>query len=101
VDGRDLVLVVVSMMLIGGIGFVVGRNETGSTVVGMRLGLWVWMLGMVGYILYGLGALEVLKVRERVGAWGALLTSVVSGLLPMIIYTAVVNLVRQLRSRDQ
>jgi beta-N-acetylhexosaminidase len=97
VDGRDLALVIVTMLMIGGIGFVMGRNDTGSTVVGVRLALWIWLLGMVGYILYGLGALEALKIQERVGAWGALLTGVIGGLLPVTIYATLGRLIRRLR----
>lgn len=96
-DGRDLVLVMVAMFIIGGTGFVVGRNDGGSTVTGVRLFLWTWFLGMVGYILYGIGALEAWDVRERAGAWGALLTSVVGGLLPLIVYAALGRLDRRLR----
>jgi beta-N-acetylhexosaminidase len=92
VDGRDLALVVLAMVIIGGTGFVAGRNNGGSTITGMRLFLWSWVLGMVGYTLYGLGAL---KAMEQVGAWGPLLTGIVGGLLPLLAYVTLGRLSRR------
>jgi hypothetical protein len=101
VGGGDLAVVVVSMIIIGGTGFVVGRNDGGSTVTGMRLFLWTWILGMAGYALYALGGLDALGVPARLGAWGALLTSVIGGLLPVTIYMTLGQLIRQWRQRGQ
>ena len=86
VDGRDLALVALAMVIIGGTGFIAGRNNGGSTTTGMRLFLWSWVLGMVGYTLYGMG---VLKAMEQIGAWGPLLTGILGGLLPLIAYATV------------
>ena len=89
------------MIIIGGTGFVVGRNDGGSTVAGMRLFLWTWILGMAGYALYALGGLDALGVPARLGAWGALLTSVIGGLLPVTIHMTLGQLIGQWRQRGQ
>ena len=92
VDGRDLALVALAMVIIGGTGFLAGRNNGGSTITGMRLFLWSWVLGMAGYTLYGLG---VLKAMEQVGAWGPLLTGILGGLVPLLAYATVGRLSRR------
>lgn len=94
VEGGDLAAVAAAVMIIGGIGFVLGRNDGGSTVTGVRLFLWSWMLGMVGYTLYGIGWL---KSVEQIGAGGALLAGVLGGLLPVLGYAALAWLIRQRR----
>ena len=95
VGGNDLAMVALAIMVIGGVGFVVGRGDGGSTVAGMRLFLWSWVLGMVGYSLYGIGALEAM---EQVEPWGALLVGIAGGLLPVIAYAAL-GLVRRRREK--
>ena len=62
------------MLIIGGTGFAVGRNNGGSATVGMQLFLLTWLLGMVSYTLYGIGVLEALNIHDWVGTWSASLT---------------------------
>ncbi len=92
VDGNDLALVTMAVIIIGAVGFVTGRGESGSTITGMRLSLWSWVTGMASYSLYGVGALEA---AEQVGAWGAFLTGAVGGLLPLIVFVALGRLKRR------
>jgi hypothetical protein len=101
VDGRDLLLVTIAVMIIGGTGFVIGRANGGTTVNGMKLFLWSWMLGMLGYILYGIGALESTRVGERFGEWTPLLVGALSGILPLAIHTASERLVKRPHESEQ
>jgi hypothetical protein len=71
------------VLVIGGVGFIMGRSDGGSMVAGMRLFLWSWVLGMISYSLYGIGALKAL---EQVEPWGALLVGIAGGLLPLLAY---------------
>ncbi len=100
VDGRDLVLVMIATLILGTIGFVIGRNNS-TTVVGLRLFLWTWLLGMVSYTLYALGALEALKVNKHVGAWSALLMGVVGAMLPLVLYATSGQLRKRLRRESK
>jgi hypothetical protein len=85
------------MMVIGIAGFMVGSNDGGSAVVGMRLLLWTWVLGMAGYTLYAIGALDVLGVHNPDRESGARLAGVVGGLLPLVAYVVLGRLVKRLR----
>ena len=91
VNGWDLALVALAVVVIGGTGFIVGHGDGGSAVTGTRLFLWSWVLGMVGYTLYGVGALGAL---EQVGKWGALLAGILGGLLPLVAYAAAGRFIR-------
>jgi hypothetical protein len=84
-----------AVVIIGGTGFVVGRNNGGSTFTGLRLFLLSWVLGMMGYTLYGIGVLEPV---EEIGAWGALLTGIAGGILPLFLYSTVGRLGRRRHS---
>jgi beta-N-acetylhexosaminidase len=95
VGGSDLALVALVVLVIGGVGFAMGRSDGGSMVAGMRLFLWSWVLGMIGYSLYGIGALKAL---EQVEPWGALLVGIAGGLLPLLAY-ATLGLVRRRHQR--
>jgi beta-N-acetylhexosaminidase len=96
VDGRDFALVALSVMIIGSVSFVVGRGDGGSTLTAMRLFLWTWVLGMVGYTMYGVG---VLKIVERAGGWGAPLTGLVASLLPLAVYAVSGRLSKRARQQ--
>ena len=100
VDGRDLVLVIIATLILGTIGFIVGRNNS-TTVVGLRLFLWTWLLGMFSYTLYAIGALEALQVNKRVGAWSALLMGVVGAMLPIALYATSGRLRKRLRRESK
>jgi hypothetical protein len=94
VDGSDLMSVALAVAFIGAMGFIVGRHDGGSAVTGMRLFLWCWVIGMIGYVLYGIGALEAI---EEVGQWGPVLAGVVGGLVPLVLFL----LFGRLLSQDQ
>jgi beta-N-acetylhexosaminidase len=83
VEGGDLALVALATVVISGLGFILGRSDGGSTLIGLRLLLWTWIFGMLGYTLYGIGALKAL---EQVGEIGALMTSTIGGLVPLATY---------------
>jgi uncharacterized membrane protein YeaQ/YmgE (transglycosylase-associated protein family) len=90
----------IATLILGTIGFVIGRNNS-TTVVGLRLFLWTWLLGMVSYTLYALGALEALKVNKHVGAWSALLMGVVGAMLPLVLYATSGQLRKRLRRESK
>lgn len=92
VDGTDLLTVSVTVVIIGGLAFVVGRHDGGSAVSGMRLFLWCWIFGMIGYALYGFG---VLDVGDQLGAGGPVLAGIVAGLLPLAVYATLGRLFRR------
>jgi hypothetical protein len=92
VQGSDLLMVSVSVVIIGAMGFVVGRHDGGTAVSGMRLSLWCWIFGMAGYVLYGIGALDTDK---QLGIWGPLLTGIAAGLVPLVVYAILGRLLRR------
>ena len=92
VDGNDLALVITSLAVVGAVAFVVGRHDGGSAVTGIRLFLWCWVLGMVGYALYGLGALDA---DAQVGEWGPLLAGILGGIVPLAVYVVLGLFVRR------
>jgi hypothetical protein len=77
-------MVSLSVVVIGAMGFVVGRHDGGSAVSGMRLFLWCWIFGMAGYVLYGIGAVDA---TDQLGVWGPLLAAIAGGLVPLVIYS--------------
>jgi hypothetical protein len=84
VDWNDLALVMIVMLIIGVTGFVVGSSNGKSADSGVQLLLWIWLLGMLNYSLYAIGALELLGIYDQ--GQGALLVSTSGGLLPLAFY---------------
>ena len=70
--------------IIGVTGFVVGSSNGKSADSGVQLLLWIWLLGMLNYSLYAIGALELLGIYDQ--GQGALLVSISGGLLPLAFY---------------
>jgi hypothetical protein len=87
-------LVLVAVAIISSTGFVMGRADNGSAVTAMRLFLWCWVCGMVVYTLYGIGGLPFM---EGLGVWGAVLTGIAGGLLPLIAYAVRGRLIERLK----
>ena len=85
-------MVVLAVAMIGSAGFIMGRGDGGSAVTATRLFLGSWVLGMVGYSLYGIGAVEAL---ERFGEWGALIAGVLGGFVPLLVYATVGRLIKR------
>ena len=100
VDGRDLVLVMITTLILGAASFAVGRKNS-TTVVGLRLFLWTWLLGMASYTLYAIGALEAMQMNKRVGAWSALLIGVIGAVLPIALYATSGRLRERLRGESE
>jgi beta-N-acetylhexosaminidase len=96
VNGADFAVVAAGVVLIGALGFVIGRHDGGSIVTGLRLFLWCWIFGMVGYTLFAIGLLEEV---EQIGAGGPVLAGVLTGVLPLAIYATLGRLYRLGRSR--
>jgi hypothetical protein len=96
VEGSDLVLVMLTVAIIGAMGFVLGRQDGGSAVTGMRMFLWCWVFGILAYVLYGLG---VFKDVEQVEARGPFLAAIIGGLIPLAIYLVLGRLVKRVQAR--
>jgi beta-N-acetylhexosaminidase len=85
-------LSLVAMLMVGGAGYALRRNEDRSQSQGLRSFLWVLICGTVGYIAYGLGwpgAGFFLRLSRH---WGAPLMSLVFSLFPVgIIWVGTVR----------
>jgi beta-N-acetylhexosaminidase len=92
VGGSDLVMVSLTVAAIGALGFVAGRHDGGSAVSGMRLFLWCWIVGMAGYVLYGIG---VLGADDQLGGWDPLMAGIIGGLMPLVAYITLGRLFRR------
>jgi beta-N-acetylhexosaminidase len=95
VDWNDLTLVIIAMLIIGVTGFVVSSNNGKSADSGVQLLLWIWLLGMLNYSLYAIGALELLGIYDQGQGSGALLMGVSGGLLPLAIYVVSARLLKR------
>ncbi len=84
------------VVLIGALAFVIGRHDGGSIVTGLRLFLWCWIFGMVGYTLYATGLLEEI---EQIEAGGPVLAGILAGLVPLAIYATLGRLYKWGQSR--
>jgi hypothetical protein len=51
----------------------------------VRWGLWSVLAGLIGYVLYGLGAPGSLWVRTALGAWTALVVAMIFGVVPVLV----------------
>jgi beta-N-acetylhexosaminidase len=98
VDGGDLAVAAVSIVMIGALGFVVGRHDGGSATTGLRLFLWCWIFGMIGYVVYAVGVLEDV---EQVETGGPVLAGVITGLIPLVLYATLGRLFKWGQARRQ
>lgn len=84
--------------MIGALGFVVGRHDGGSATTGLRLFLWCWIFGMIGYVVYAVGVLEDV---EQVETGGPVLAGVITGLIPLVLYATLGRLFKWGQARRQ
>ena len=73
VDGADFLLSLAGASLIGGLGYLMQRNQGRPLSQGLRLFLLSLVWGLVGYNLYGLGAPGTGLFRRLSERWGATL----------------------------
>jgi hypothetical protein len=86
-----LTLAVVGVVITSGAGYWAQRarkrhGETKADALARagRVGLWSVLTGLMGYVLYGVGAPGSDLVRAALGAWSALLVAVICGAIPVI-----------------
>lgn len=91
VGWSDLTLAVVGVVITSGAGYWAQRarkrhGETKADALARagRVGLWSVLTGLMGYVLYGVGAPGSDLVRAALGAWSALLVAVICGAIPVI-----------------
>jgi beta-N-acetylhexosaminidase len=89
---NDLLLALVGVVVMGGTGFWTQRARRRSGEAAMdvtsravRWGLWSVLAGLIGYVLYGLGAPGSLWVRTALGAWTALVVAMIFGVVPVLV----------------
>ena len=73
-DMADFLLSLASVTLVGGVSYLVQRNQGRPLSQGLRLFLLTLVWGLVGYNLYALGVPGMGLVRRFSGRWGAALT---------------------------
>jgi hypothetical protein len=90
VEPKDFALAVIGVVVAGVAGFGLqllrrrkGEDEADAIARAVRWGLWSIAAGLIGYILYGLGAPGSRLVRSVLGAWSALGVALVFGATPM------------------
>lgn len=88
VQGPDLVLLLVTTSLLGGVGFVIGRNGGTSVVIGLRVFLWSWILSLAVYSSYGLGILGSWGAQGWPKTWSGVASGIV-GSIPPLAYIVV------------
>lgn len=61
------------------------NHQPNGQIVAARWALWCVMAGLTGYVLYGLGLPGVNQLDSIGSAWAALIVSVVSALMPLVV----------------
>lgn len=61
------------------------NHQPNGQIVAARWALWCVMAGLTGYALYGLGLPGVNQLDSIGSAWAALIASVVSALMPLVV----------------
>jgi beta-N-acetylhexosaminidase len=73
------------LVITGGAGFAVGRNQGLGATQSVRCVLWALLGALIAYNYYALG-LPGASMLESLGSWGGLLVTLFGGLLGLLIY---------------
>lgn len=91
VGWTDLFMAVVGVIVTGGAGYWSGWTRRRSSEAqadaisrAARRGLWSVVAGLIGYVLYGIGAPGADLARALFGGWAALLVALIGGAIPVL-----------------
>jgi hypothetical protein len=84
-------MAVVGVIVTGGVGYWTGwtRRRSGEAQAdaisrAAQWGLWSVVAGLIGYVLYGIGAPGADLARTLFGGWAALLVALICGAIPVL-----------------
>jgi beta-N-acetylhexosaminidase len=85
VGASDLGLALLSVMIVGSLGYYAMRLSHRSVSLALRLGLWCVIGGLVVYLAYVLFLPDVAWLQERGGLWIAAGATLVGGTVPLLV----------------